>query len=129
MQPDDVQRLAERLLSGDMSVADFVRQFAQPRSADLGTITLDLDRQQRCGYPEVIFGEGKSVDMLEAAIERLRAANQPILVTRLDAGKADAIRARISAATYNPLARTLRMGGTAIEARVAGRVAVVTAGS
>jgi len=129
MQPEDAQRWAEQLLSGGMSVADFVRQFTQPRSADLGTITLDLDRQQRCGYPEVIFGEGKTVDMLEAAIEKLCAANQPVLVTRVDAGKADALRARISAATYNPLARTLRLGGTAVSAQHAGRVAVVTAGS
>jgi len=129
MQPEDVQRFAQQLLSGEISVADFVRQFAMPRSANLGTITLDLDRQQRCGYPEVIFGEGKSVDMLEAAIQKLIAEKQPVLVTRVDAGKADALRARISAAIYNPLAKTLRLGGTAVSAERAGRVAVVTAGS
>lgn len=129
MRAEDVERLAQQLLSGDMPVSEFVRQFAQPRSADLGTIMLDLDRQQRCGYPEVIFGEGKSVDQMEAAIEKLLLANQPVLVTRLDAGKADALRARIPAAVYNALARTLRLSGAAPDAAPLGRVVVVTAGS
>ncbi len=32
-----------------------------PSVAELGDVTLDLDRQRRCGFPEVVFGQSKSV--------------------------------------------------------------------
>jgi pyridinium-3,5-biscarboxylic acid mononucleotide synthase len=126
MQPHELEQLAQQLLAGSIDVAKFVGHVLQPASAPLGDVTLDLDRVRRCGYPEVIFGQGKSVEAVAAAMARLQAAGQAALVTRLEADKAHALRQQFPLARYNPLARTMRLGDGP---RGDGHVAIVTAGS
>src|SRR5688572_5966847 len=82
----------------------------EPTTADLGDVTLDLDRQRRCGFPEVIFGEHKSVETLSATVRRLLAAEQPVLATRVDATKGAALSREFPAGRYNGVARTFRVG-------------------
>lgn len=93
-------------------------------------VTIDLDRQRRCGFPEVVFGEGKNAETLATILERLTVAGAPILATRVDAEKGSQLLQRFPGATYNPLARTFRipLGSPPDRAR-AGRVAVISAGT
>lgn len=89
--------------------------------------TLDLDRRRRCGYPEVIFGEGKDVETLVRIVQRLLGEREGVLITRLAAEKAASLSPHFPEAHYNPVARTWRIAmGTA---RASGRVAVITAGT
>jgi len=53
-----------------------------PGFTDLGFAKVDLDRQQRCGNAEVIFGEGKTAQQIISISQVLHDAGQPILVTR-----------------------------------------------
>ena len=48
------------------------------------TLDLDLDRVQRCGFPEVVYGAGKTVAEVLGAAKRLFAAHGQVLVTRTD---------------------------------------------
>ena len=91
--------------------------------------TLDTQRAARCGFPEVVFGEGKSPQTLEAIIRRLIDEKEDVLVTRLDESKAESLQAAFPAAAYNPLARTFRLTVSPPAAAARGRVAVVTAGT
>lgn len=84
-------------------------------------VTVDLDRQQRCGYPEVIYGEGKTIaQMLEVATVQL-AAGQEVLITRLRQGDSDELQKELAGIidagnlqlTTNSVARTLRIQATA----------------
>ena len=77
----------------------------EPTTADLGDVTLDLDRQRRCGFPEVIFGEHKSVETLSAIFRRLLAAEQPVLATRVNAAKGEVLSREFPAGRYNAAAR------------------------
>src|SRR5262249_9912440 len=63
-----IEQLAEQLTRGELSLDNFLRQLAQPKTADLTEVQLDLDRRRRCGYPEAIFGEGKPLATLEKLI-------------------------------------------------------------
>ena len=54
------------------------------RSADLGFANVDLHRRDRCGFPEVIFSEGKTPEWLEGVVRQLAAAGQDCLATRLE---------------------------------------------
>lgn len=95
-----------------------------------GAVTLDADRRRRCGYPEVVYGEGKSTDTIAAILAAQVARGEEGLATRIAPEAAAAIAERLPAARYNELARTLRItpeGWRAPERR--GRVAVVTAGT
>ncbi|MBM3999754.1 MAG: nickel pincer cofactor biosynthesis protein LarB [Planctomycetes bacterium] len=129
----DWEDLAKALITGRIDLARFVAWAERTGSGSPPTaesVNLDLDRARRCGFPEVVFGEGKSAEMIGLAVERLRAERQAALVTRLDPAKAEPLLARFPDARYNPVAHTLRLDAPS-SARVArtSRVAIVTAGS
>ncbi|REK25361.1 MAG: nickel pincer cofactor biosynthesis protein LarB [Planctomycetota bacterium] len=139
MRPVDIKRLARHLLEDEISLDEFVTRLAAP-TADLGEVALDLDRARRCGFPEVVFGEGKTVATIEKIFARLHDEGVEAFATRVDEDKADTLASVFPTARYNSLARTLRLPAaeTASEAtpsadaafpKVRGRVAVVTAGT
>ena len=49
-----------------------------------GFAKVDLHRRLRCGFPEVIFGQGKTAEQIEAILRTLLAHEQGGLVTRVD---------------------------------------------
>lgn len=102
-----------------------------PRHAKLSDekVTLDLDRHVRCGFPEVVYGEGKTDDAVVAVFEALQARGEPSLATRVDAEKAARIAQRLPNVRYNAVARTLRLDGATGKAESRGAVAVISAGS
>jgi NCAIR mutase (PurE)-related protein len=131
------EQLAQRLLAGELTIESFgALAAARPRgaevlaesSAQLPTATLDLDRERRCGFPEVVFGQGKSVEMLVSIFHALLARQIDVLATRIDAAKASELQAIYPTARYNLLAQTFRID-TAKPRAAQGRVAVITAGS
>ncbi|HWB00478.1 MAG TPA: nickel pincer cofactor biosynthesis protein LarB [Pirellulales bacterium] len=99
-----------------------------PRTAALGDAHLDLDRARRCGYPEVVYGEGKTVAVLESILRTLVEHCGDALATRVSADKAQALAVALPNVHYNPVGRTLRVGSPR-SAKIVGRVAVVTAGT
>jgi len=137
MQRAELEQLARQLAGGALSVDEFVQTVARPLStplsAALGTATLDLDRSRRCGFPEVVYGEGKSVELLTTIFQRLLDESIHVLATRISADKAVVLSAAFPAGRYNAAARTFRIATpqatTAAEQGPSGRVAVVTAGS
>ena len=86
----ELEALAKELAAGRIDVAAFLRAANQPGIADLGDVTLDLDRHRRCGFPEVVFGEGKSAETLVKIVRQLAEQRMKVLVTRLDVRKARA---------------------------------------
>jgi NCAIR mutase (PurE)-related protein len=93
--------------------------------------TLDLDRQQRCGFPEVVYGEGKDLVTLTKIIGQLRENGTNVLVTRLDADKAEQLASPYPDGQFNALARTWRLDVSqpALDRQPSGAVTIVTAGT
>lgn len=132
----EIEHWAQELLAGrvtPLQLADALSGF-QPLSAELGDATLDLDRRRRCGFPEVVYGEGKSVETLARIFERLLAEQIEVLATRVAADKAQRLATTFPQLRYNAVARTVRIvpsersGETFLPAR-RGKVVVVTAGT
>ncbi len=96
--------------------------------ADLGFARLDLDRRRRCGFPEVIFGEGKSVEGLVQIVTTMHQAKQDCLVTRINEEQAQALGDAFPTATHNRTGRTFLLRCTTAGS-TSGKVAVVTAGT
>jgi hypothetical protein len=91
-------------------------------------VTLDLQRQQRCGYPEVVYAEGKDAETLIEIFQALRANQDPALATRVSPDKASRLQAAFADGNYNEMARTYRLPAVA-EGEHAGRVGLITAGT
>jgi hypothetical protein len=147
--------LALRLLRGELTVADFAAHLtdgeaqqspattpggfppahsspnsAKPLVADVGEAQVDLDRRRRCGYPEVVFGQGKTVESLEKIFRALLADGVDAFATRIDPQPAAELVARFPTAAYNAIGRTFRIPSAAREPIAPhGHVSIVTAGT
>jgi NCAIR mutase (PurE)-related protein len=71
-------------------------------------VDLDLQRRERCGFPEVVFGEGKTVAMIVSILQKQREVGQDSLVTRVRSDQAVELLRAFPDAIYNETARTLR---------------------
>ncbi len=134
MNAELAAQLARALLSGELSLEQFVGKATALGMSDVGDAQLDLDRRRRCGFAEVVFGQGKSVAALQRIVAALAQESIDVLVTRASPEQAAAIVAQFSTACYNPVGRTLRVTppeakSTVPAATPRGRVAVVTAGT
>jgi pyridinium-3,5-biscarboxylic acid mononucleotide synthase len=95
-------------------------------------MTIDLDRQRRCGFPEVVYGPGKSPTTIAAIAQELLGRGQPVLVTRVTSEQAEAVAALVTGTRYNSVGRTLRVDVKIqheSSARRRGKVTVITAGT
>jgi NCAIR mutase (PurE)-related protein len=130
MNTRELEQLARRLLDGSLVLDDFLAAMTRPATADLQEAQIDLDRGRRCGFPEVVFGEGKSVATLEKIFRRLANEGVDVLATRISAEQAAALSPAFPGAAYNAIGRTLRIATPQANGRRhAGHVAVVTAGT
>lgn len=126
-------QLAQSLVSGQLDVDQFAARLAEDDPAtgrlDAAALSLDLDRRTRCGFPEVVFGEGKSAESIVGAFRLLQEREDPALATRVSPQQAEDVRRELPAAVYNEVARTLRLASSASVGEKQGRVTVITAGT
>jgi NCAIR mutase (PurE)-related protein len=94
---------------------------------DLGFGKVDYARESRTGYPEVIFGMGKTPEQVQILFSRLYAKHGKVMVTRATERMAELIQKEVPEAVFDPVSRLLTAGGG--ERRFSGTVAVVSAGT
>jgi pyridinium-3,5-biscarboxylic acid mononucleotide synthase len=76
---------------------------------DLGFARIDHQRNTRQGFPEVIFGQGKTPGQVAAIAERIVAAGDALLVTRTTADAYQAVCNKLPEAVYHELARCITL--------------------
>lgn len=123
-----VLELLQLVSSGALAPENALRQLSLEPFESLGFATIDHHRALRNGYPEVIYGEGKTPAQVVAIAERLRARAPVVLVTRTDEATREAFGVRFPDAVINELARTVRLGAVAEPDRD-GSILIVTAGT
>jgi NCAIR mutase (PurE)-related protein len=124
-------RLMRGVVDGRMSVDDAADRLAAEMESHTFATTdarVDLDRGRRCGFPEVVYSEGKTVEAVVAIMEALSAHGEHAFATRVSAEQAEALRRQFPEAIHNPLGRTVRLAPSR-EPVLVGTVAVVTAGT
>src|SRR5262249_34540840 len=105
-----------------------VNRLSAHAGANLGFAHVDLHRRDRCGFPEVIYCEGKSPEWVEGVVRKLREAGQDCLATRVSLEQSDHL------ARVFPEGEQDRVAGTfwlpaGERLRTSGEVAVLTAGT
>ncbi len=128
------ETLARQLLDGRLAVAEFVEKISKGTIADLGVAQVDLDRRRRCGFPEVVYAEGKTRDALLRIMATLVEAEGDALATRVSPEQAAALETAFAEGRYNRLGRTFRVPRVRNSQRdddngSQGVVAIVTAGT
>jgi NCAIR mutase (PurE)-related protein len=85
----------------------FLQVLSQQPFEDLGFAKVDHQRNARQGFPEVIFGQGKTPGQVAAIAARIAAAGQTVLVTRTTPEAHQAVREQLPEAVYHEQARCI----------------------
>ena len=129
MSPDDLRQILARVRAGEMSLDDAASALQAPAVAALGFAHVDLQRRQRCGFPEVIFCEGKTSAWVEGVVRQLVAADQDCLATRVSDAQAADLAQSFPHADQDRVGRTFWLPATTATREPAGKVLVITAGT
>ena len=95
---------------------------------NIGFARVDHGRAVRQGFPEVIFGQGKTREQIVGIFEKLAARSPNVLITRTDADTYGEIRNIHTEAEWHESAKIIRLWRDKTELGV-GEIAVVTAGT
>ena len=121
-------KLLEQLAAGAIRPEQVLQKFQAAPIADLGYAQVDTHRALRKGFPEVIFGAGKTPAQIVKIATTLVAHEQRVLITRITADHARALRKRFKHAVHHELARCVTIEQKPLPRR-AGRIAVICAGT
>lgn len=129
MDASDLEALARAVASGALAPEELVERVHLDAVADLGYAQVDTARGVRTGVSEVIYGAGKTPEQIAGIVEAMRVAGQQrVLITRVDAAKAEALRALGCAFTYHEPARA-GVVGELPEPDGNGELLIITAGT
>jgi hypothetical protein len=121
-------QLLEKFRAGGATCDQVLRAFQSAPVADLGFAQVDMHRALRKGFPEVIFGSGKTLEQVIKIAAKILAREQRVLATRVLPEHARALRRKFKRAVYHPLARCVTIEKRPLPKRP-GFIAVVCAGT
>ena len=101
MDNDLLIQLLNSVAQGELSVKAASNKLRHIAYEDIDYAHVDHHRSLRKGFPEVIFGQGKTADQVIGIMDRMRDQENVILVTRIDQIKAEKIVARFPEAVYH----------------------------
>lgn len=134
MERRELKELLDAVSAGDVSVAEAEHLLSRQSFEDLGYAKPDLDRGRRQGVSEVVYGAGKTASQIAGIVGSLRRGGRGhVLITRLDADKAEAVQAQLAqedaeAFEYHDLAR-IGIVGSVPEPDGLSYVAIAAAGT
>lgn len=123
-----IERLLRAYKGGEIEAAEAAQRIGNLYYEDIGHARVDHDRAARQGFPEVVFGGGKTRTQIVEIVERLAARAPNLLVTRTDEGTFGEVRNIVTDAEWHAAARLIRIYRDKTEYGV-GQIMVVTAGT
>jgi hypothetical protein len=128
MTADEAAKLLDDFRAGKIPREKVLQAFQAAPVADLGFAQVDTHRALRKNFPEVIFGAGKTPEQVVKIAAKLLEHGQQVLVTRITAEHARALKKKFKRAVHHDLARCVTIEQKPLPKR-AGFIAVVCAGT
>ena len=128
MTATEAARLLEQFRAGKIDRDTILRVMLAAPIVDLGFAQVDTHRALRKGFPEVIFGEGKTPAQVAAIAARLFAANDRVLITRIGPEHVRVLKKKFRHAVHHEMARCVSIQKKPLPKRP-GAIAVVCAGT
>jgi NCAIR mutase (PurE)-related protein len=120
--------LLQQVQRGELAPQEALERLAMLPYEDLGLAKLDHHRALRRGFPEVIFGQGKTPEQVAELAQQLVLRGQRLLITRVTEAHYDQVRARLPDSAYHPLCGAITLDRSGDEPRQPG-VLVLSAGT
>jgi pyridinium-3,5-biscarboxylic acid mononucleotide synthase len=130
VRPAELTSLLRRVRRGRVGPREAAREISDRPLDRLSFATLDQQRALRTGFPEVVFGQGKTPEQLVAILGRLGRKNPVVLATRVDLPGQQAVAGAFPEAEVHPRARCVVLRRRTTRRRTpVGNVLVVCAGT
>ena len=123
-----MKEILDSYKDGNITLEEALKQLGKAGISDLGFARLDLTRQQRSGFPEVIYGGGKTVDQVVKIAGKLSEKGMPFLITRATGEMFSEVSKTVGDTEYNEIARTITKGSVTADEQK-GYIALVAAGT
>jgi NCAIR mutase (PurE)-related protein len=132
-QPQQLRDLLLRVAQHQTSIEDAAAALWQSTTTQstvesLGFATIDHDRSARCGFPEVIFCEGKTPAQVAAIAARLAEHSEQVLGTRANREQFTAVAAAVPGIQFHEAARVIHLDRNPQRQRTPG-VMIIAAGT
>ncbi len=128
MNEEALRKLLAQVRDGEIPMDKAIERVRRLPFEDLGFATIDTHRALRCGFPEVIFCQGKTPAQVAAIAECLLATDAELLASRADRDHHEAVRGIAPDAEYHEAARMIVCNRKAKQAPP-GKILVVCAGT
>ncbi len=129
MNKETLTHILTQVAQGKLDVSAAEKQFTNLTFEDIDYAHIDHHRSLRKGFPEVIFGEGKTPEHIIGILEKMMDRENVILVTRVDEDKSKTVLEQIPQAEYFPASRLLRVQKTPPVPTGTGEILIVSAGT
>jgi NCAIR mutase (PurE)-related protein len=124
-----LEDLLKKVKLGKITLNEAITQLKSLPFEDLGFTRIDHHRSLRKGFPEVIWGEGKTSGQILSIMKQLRKKGQNILITRLEEKKARAVQKVFLKSKYYPISKVLTYLTHPVNPEGKGTILVITAGT
>ncbi len=128
MKSEDIKALLDAFSRGDIAPDAAVEQLKKLSYEDVGYAKIDHGRAARQGFPEVVFGQGKTREQIAGIFEKLIERSPNVLITRTTADVYGDIRNILADAEWHESAKLIRVMRDTTELG-SGDIAIVTAGT
>ena len=129
MDKNLLKKLLESVAKGQVSAEEGAEKLQHMAYEDITYAHIDHHRSLRKGFPEVIFGEGKTADQIVGIMEKMIDQENIILVTRTSRQKADIVLSRLPQAVYHADARMIVLELNAVPEQGRGPILILSAGT
>jgi pyridinium-3,5-biscarboxylic acid mononucleotide synthase len=128
---DELRKLLQTVADGGLSPDLAFEQLKYLDFEPVGEIAkIDHHRKLRTGFPEVVFGLGKTPEQIVAIMQAMRQHTPVVMATRISKSVYESLKLEISDLNYFPLAQICTLGETKLESNSSkGAIAIVTAGT
>ena len=124
-----LEDLLKKVKSGKTTLHEAMAALKSLPFEDLGFARIDHHRSLRKGFPEVIWGQGKTSGQILSIMKQLKRKGQNILITRLEEKKAKAIQKGFRKSRYYPRSQVLTYLTHPVQSGGKGTILVITAGT
>jgi len=129
MDESSLKKMLQDVQKGRLSIDRALATLKTLPFEDIGFATIDHHRALRTGFPEVIWGEGKTAAHITGIIKKMAEKKVPVLATRIAPDKARKIKRAFPKAVYYPQSRALTFVQKKIEDRGTGTILIISAGT
>ncbi len=129
-QPEALQQLLEAIAQGQVSPQAAFEKLKYLEFEPIDEFAkVDHHRSLRTGFPEVIWGPGKTVEQIVAIMRAMRDRTPVVMATRIEPDVAQQIRVALPAAMYFEAAKICALVPMNLQPRHPGMMGILTAGT